>query len=151
MKRSYFSTFVFGLCFLTACSVTKPMEAVRISTVRQAPADLQTISLTIKRSDYARALESSRGAANVRVIPMVVSAAQAPSSPEYRIFNVRKGSVGELIGLENSDVLVAAHDFVIQNPAQFYNYLMAVQSEKRSQIEVRRGNKPLLISFEFAE
>lgn len=141
-----------GCAVLSGCSVTqRAEEPIKISAVRQPPADLQTITLTINRSDYVRALESSRGAGSLRVVPMVVSAAQAPTTPEYRLFNIRKGSVAELIGLENSDILVAAHDFVVRSPNQFYNYLNAVPKEKHSQIEIRRGNKPLLISFDFAD
>ena len=137
---------------LTACTTMGTQSGpIAIASVRPAPLGLQEIAFSIKKSEYSRALESSRGSQNLRIIPMVVSASQAPASPEYRIFNVKKGSVAELLGLENSDILVAAHDYVIQTPEQFYGYLNYVAKEQGSQIEVRRGGQPLLLKFQFID
>lgn len=136
---------------VSGCAAMQPTGPIKIGSVRPAPQDLQEVRFSIRKSDYSRALESSRGAANIRVVPMVVSAAQAPTSPEYRLFNIRKTNVGGVLGLENSDVLVAAHDFVVQSPTQFYAYLAALRGEAQSQIEIRRGDKPLLLKFTFIE
>lgn len=143
--------FCLALVIVLGCTPVATSSGIKISTVRSPPTSLEKVSTAIKRSVYAKALESSRGASNLRIVPMIVSSSQAPSTPEYRLFNVRKGSVGDVLGLQNSDILIAAHDYVIQNPSQFYGYLTAVQNEKSSQIEIRRGDRPMILSFDFID
>ena len=148
--RKILVTVVF-LALFSGCSVThNASESVKISSLRPAPTGIQTVELTISKNDLSNALEGSRGSSNLRIVPLVTSAAQAPASPEYRIFNVKPGSVGALIGLKNADILVAAHDYVIQAPSQFYNYLQMLRAQEASSIEIRRDGKPIRIQLQFS-
>ncbi len=148
---------IIGAAFLLNCigcsawNIGAAPGGMRISSVRPAPHGIQVVEKSIPRRSYIQALEGSRGSGNLRIVPLVVAAHQAPASPEFRIFNVRKGGVGEILGLDNADVLVAAHDYVIRDPYQFYAYLQALAGETTSQIEIRRDGKPLLMKYSFSD
>ena len=142
--------FLFLIGGTIGCSPTvQSVEPVSIASIRPAPAGIETVALHVPKDELARALETGRGAANVRIVPLVTSAAQAPASPEYRVFNVRPGSVAAIIGLKNADVLVAAHDYVVQSTQQFYNYLQLLRMQEHSSIEIRRDGKPIRIEVTF--
>jgi S1-C subfamily serine protease len=142
--------FLFLVGGAIGCSPTvQSVEPISIASIRPSPAGIETIALHVSKDELARALETGRGAANVRIVPLVTSAAQAPASPEYRVFNVRPGSVAAIIGLKNADVLVAAHDYVVQSTQQFYNYLQLLRMQEHSSIEIRRDGKPIRIEVTF--
>ena len=149
-KRFSLSLVLFFIGGAIGCSSTvQSVEPVSIASIRPVPAGIETITLNVSKDQLARALETGRGAANVRIVPLVTSAAQAPASPEYRVFNVRPGSVAAIIGLKNADVLVAAHDYVVQSTQQFYNYLQLLRMQEKSSIEIRRDGKPIRIEVTF--
>lgn len=153
MKHLLRLVFLSSLSAVLGCSALASSSGTptKISSLRPVPEGIQEMSKTLSRVAYTRALEGSRGAGNLRIVPLVVAANQAPSSPEYRIFNVKKGSVGEFLGLQNADVLIAAHEYVIRDPGQFYAYLQALVAQGESQIEIRRDTKPILIKYTFID
>ena len=143
------ASFLYGL---SGCAVVQEGTGSQlISSVRPTPEGITILEKTVSRGEVMRALEASRGSTNVRIVPLVTSAAQAPATPEYRIFNVRPGSIAELLGLRNADVIVAAHDYVIQAPNQFYNYLQLLSSQKATAVEVRREGKPIKLALVIAD
>lgn len=136
----------------SACSMKPPaIEAVKLSSVRSAPDGVKEVPLVIKRSALSTALEASSGTQNLRLVPLLVRASQGDVPAEYRIFDIRPGSVGALLGLSNADILVSANDYIVRAPSQFYMYLQALKGEKSAQIEVRRAGKPLLLKYTFTE
>lgn len=139
------------LCLPACDAALINSKPAKITEVRPAPMGLTTIDFTIPKQKLSIAIEASRGSSNVRIIPLVTSATQAPSTPEYRLFNVRKGSVAALLNLKNADILVAVSEYVVRDPRQFYAYLEALRSEKVAQIEVRREGKPILFKYNFVE
>jgi S1-C subfamily serine protease len=147
MKNNRLSCLVLLLLMAGCSTATVSMAPITISSIRPGPIGIETVTSAISKDEISRALETGRGSSNVRVVPLVTSAAQAPASAEYRVFNVRPGSVAALIGLKNADILVAAHDYVIQSPQQFYNYLQLLRAQEKSSIELRRDGKPLRIEF----
>lgn len=152
-SRSSLVIFFLVLFFLApGCSIAPSNSTPRkISEVRPTPTGLQRMNFTISRDRLTNALESSRGSGNLRVVPIVTSAAQAPATPEYRLFNIRQGSVGALLGLQNADVLIAANEYVVRDPRQFYGYLEALRTESSALIEVRRDNQPILMQYTFSD
>ena len=137
------------ITIVSGCSVNdSTVTPVLIENVRPAPVGIVEEQKQVSRSQLDRALEASRGASNVRIVPLVTSAAQAPVTPEYRVFNVKNGGIAELLGLKNADILVSAHGFVIQTPLQFYKYLQLLRSNKETRIEIRREGKPMILKVQ---
>lgn len=151
--KKVISVLILQLILLTfvGCSVQNQSVApIKIDSVRPTPSGLIEIPISVSKSQLEQALESSRGSNNLRIVPLVTSAAQAPASPEYRVFNIKTRSIGELLGLKNADILISAHGYVIQSSLQFYKYLEALRFEsKGTSIEVRRGDKPLVLKITF--
>ena len=145
MIRSLFALIL--LVSVTGCSVlgSGNGQGTLISTVRPVPTGIEVISIQLTTTQISTALEASRGSENIRLVPLVTSAAQAPATPEYRLFNVKPGSIAALIGLKNADTIIAAQDYVIQAPSQFYNYLQVLPLQKSSSVEIRRDGKPIRI------
>jgi type II secretory pathway component PulC len=82
------------------------------------------------------------------LVPIYESVASRQSY-EYRVFDVRPGSVYSLLGIENSDVLVAADGYLIKKPEQFVMYVQLLQKENEANIEIRRGGEPKLLKYSF--
>jgi S1-C subfamily serine protease len=143
---------IFLLCFvmlLAGCSAQVVNEPTLINQIRPDPAGVSELNLEITKAQLEKALEVSRGSANLRIVPLVTSAAQAPATPEYRVFNIKQNGIGHLLGMKNADILVSAHGYVIQSPVQFYKYLQLLRGQESTEIEIRRDTKPIKIKIKF--
>lgn len=148
---------VWGVCIvlaaaLTACSARPPPAPTLISSIRPQLPNTKVIEFRLPRQEYFAALGRDELNRKVRIIEIFQSAREATAGiPEYRFFNVVPKSVYGVLGLRSADVLVGAHGYIVQSAKAFYRYLFAMQSEQRSEIEVRRDGQPILLKFEFVE
>jgi type II secretory pathway component PulC len=142
--------FLFAAMVLFAgigCATSRPSEPKRIDEIRPIPPALRVTTYTLQRRDLQSTL--SKGADNtIRLVPIYESVASRQSY-EYRVFDVRPGSVYSLLGIENSDVLVAADGYLIKKPEQFVMYVQLLQKENEANIEIRRGGEPKLLKYSF--
>jgi len=76
---------------------------------------------------------------------------EGDQTPEYRIFGVKTQSVYQLLGLENADVIVSAHGFVIRDPRVFPEYVALLKVQPSGSIEIRRGSKNLLLAIKIKD
>ncbi len=65
------------------------------------------------------------------------------------MFDVTPDSVYALLGLENSDIIVAADKYLIKNQAQFPAFMRLLQNENEATIEIRRGGEARLLKYTF--
>ncbi len=129
------------------CSTPRPNEPKRIEEIRPIPPALRVTSYTLQRRDLQSTL--SKGADNtIRLVPIYESVASRQSY-EYRVFDVRPGSVYSLLGLENSDIVVAADGYLIKKPEQFVLYVQLLAKQNEANIEIRRGGEPRLLKYSF--
>ena len=119
---------VIGTSF-TGCSSRKPVVITRISEVRPAdPEGLETQQLSLTKSAWQRALNNAELNQHIRLIELVTSPSGIRSPLlEYRLFDIRRGSLYDLLGLRNADVLVAVSGMVVQRPSQ----LCAIHERRR--------------------
>ncbi len=129
-------------CFSPAVKSPKFIEDVRPI----APA-LRTISYTIQRRDLQDALTRIRENP-IRLVP-VFQTVSAMESFEYRVFDISRNSVYGLLGLENSDIIVAANRYLVKNPAQFPAFVQLLAGENEATIEIRRGGEARLHKYTF--
>ncbi len=135
------------LCAGIGCSPSAPREPKRIEEIRPIPPALRVTSYTIQRRDLQSTL--SKGTDNaIRLVPIYESVASRLSY-EYRVFDVRPGSIYSLLGLENSDIVVAADGFLIKKPEQFVLYVQLLTKQNEATIEIRRGGEPKLLKYAF--
>lgn len=132
---------------LVGCAPQKPREPKYIDDIRPIPPAIKVSSFTIQRRDLQGAI-LRMGDAPVRLVP-VYQSVTSTESYEYRLFDVAPDSVYELLGLENSDVIVAADRFLIKNQAQFPAFVRLLQNENEATIEIRRGGEARLLKYTF--
>lgn len=145
LVRSIFlmSVVVIGL----ACTPPVPQEPKRIEEIRAIPPAHRVTNYTLQRRDLQAAL--SKGIDNtVRLVPIYESTASRLSN-EHRVFDLRPGSIYSLLGIENSDILVAADGYLIKKPEQFVMYVQLLTKENEATIEIRRGGEPRLLRYTF--
>lgn len=137
------------LMLLTGCSMTgRPNGAIKIEEVRPIPPVVKTIRLTIQRENLKTALSEGTDLNSIRVIPLYASV-NPVAALEYRLFDIRPESAFNLLGLQNSDILVAAHGYVVQGPQQFAMYVRLLLEQDEGNIEIRRGGVPTLLQYAF--
>lgn len=105
------------------------------------------ISYTIQRRDLQDALTKIRENP-IRLVP-VFQTVSSTESYEYRIFDIARSSVYGLLGLENSDIVVAVNRYLIKNPAQFPAFVQLLANENEATIEIRRGGEARLHKYAF--
>jgi type II secretory pathway component PulC len=118
-----------------------------IDEVRPIPPSLRVISYTIQRRDLQDAL-TKIGENPIRLVP-VFQTVSSVESYEYRVFDITRDSVYGLLGLENSDIIVAANRYLVKNPAQFPAFVQLLARENEATIEIRRGGEARLHKYTF--
>jgi hypothetical protein len=129
------------------CVPQKTREPKYIDDIRPVPPAIKVSSFTIQRRDLQAAL-LRLGEVPVRLVPIYQSVTSTESY-EYRLFDVTPDSVYALLGLENSDIIVAADKYLIKNQAQFPAFMRLLQNENEATIEVRRGGEARLLKYTF--
>jgi type II secretory pathway component PulC len=132
-----------AVLLFSACAAKEPGRPVKINELRQLPPVMKSVKKVIDRTQLREALGRST---DIRLIP-VYSSMVAGTNQEYRIFDIRPGSVADLLGLENADVLVAAAGYVVHHQRQFETYLRLMAEIDSAEIEIRRGGAHLLLSY----
>ena len=142
---------VFLLLSFTSCASTKKDTgpAVRIDSIRaQKPQNIKTVELKVAKVAYEQSLKGAPAINRVRLVEVYTRAAEG-NGKEYRFFDIRKGSVYELLGLQNSDILIAANGYVVPTQAIFWRYVHLLPKQKEAFIEIRRAGLPMLINYTF--
>lgn len=130
-------------CTLKSSEVPELKGPVAINSVRAKVPDIDVRTIAITRSRLKEALKNPQSS-RLRLIELLKSAEAGSSEvPEYRLFDVYPETAAAAVGLQTTDILVAAHGYVIYNPLQFWSYLNRLQVEKEGSIEIRRENQPI--------
>lgn len=139
---------VFALALASsACSTSSFKEPRFIEDIRPVPPPLKVIHLSIQRRDLQEAL-TRQGDNSIRLVPVFdnVSVKQTYS---YRLFDVHEDSAYALLGLQSSDVVVAADRYLIKRPEQFPAFITLLAGADQATIEIRRGGEGRLLKYNF--
>lgn len=144
----YFIRALVGVCVvaITGCVATGPKEPKMIDDIRPASPMLKATSYSIQRKDLTEALSRSQEN-TIRLVPVATVA--STTTYEYRLFDIKQSSVFQLLGLENSDVLIAVNRYLIKRPDQFNAFVQLLASEDEATIEIRRGGEGKLFKYTF--
>jgi type II secretory pathway component PulC len=129
----------------SGCAVSSSREPKFIEDVRPVPPPMKVMSFSIQRRDLQEALGQAKEN-QVRIVPMYQS---TRTSYEYRIFDIAPGSVYSLLGLEPSDVIVAADRYLVKRPEQFPAFVQLMPGLNQASIEIRRGGEARLLKYSF--
>jgi type II secretory pathway component PulC len=67
----------------------------------------------------------------------------------YRLFDVHDDSAYALLGLQTSDIIVAADRYLIKRPEQFPAFIGLLAGADEATIEIRRGGEGRLLKYSF--
>lgn len=134
------------------CTTPQPPQPKLISEVRPAGLPIPTVERHIDRTTLLTSLADKSSIDHIRLIPIQKGASLREGEiPEYRVFGVRPDSAYALLGLENTDILVAADDFIIYDPRTFPLYVTLLANQTQAKLEIRRGSQGLVVKSLFGE
>jgi hypothetical protein len=115
---------------------------------RILPSEIARREIVVSRSELKKRLEQRGVADGVRMIPITQGqSSDSDPAPAYRIFGVKAGGVYELVGIEQADVILSAHGYVIREAWVFPEYLRLLAGESSGTIEIVRNKVPLLLAI----
>jgi type II secretory pathway component PulC len=147
MKTRYFLTLIM-LGIFCGCNRT-PKLPTDINAVRKAPSNLKKVNVFVSRETYKNALEQQENVSSVRLVPILLANGAQTAAPEYRMFGIVTDSPAAMLGLQNTDVLIAANDYIIYEPEKFKAYLNLLAAEKEAALEIRRAGIPMKLQVQF--
>lgn len=150
MNRTRWSTVVgviLGAASLSGCASVGVREPKYIEDIRPVAPALKISHFSIQRRDLQDALGRVNDNA-IRMVP-VYQNVSVRDTFEYRLFDVKEGSAYALLGLQSSDIVVAADRYLIKRPEQFPAFVQLLSGMDESSIEVRRGGEARLFKYTF--
>ena len=132
---------------LSGCSLFRSRDDFQGEPVaRPIPQGITEVKLAVKRSDYSEHLQRGESINRARFVPVY---SRGGSSGEFRIFDVKPGSIFELLGMKSLDIVVAANGYMVPGGNVFWAYLVMMEKLPEGTIEIRRNGIPLLLRYKF--
>ncbi len=126
-------------------------KGVKITDIRPADANATNVAIKIKLSDYKKALAEG-GNLNLARLVVVTNPSSGPKAPpEYRVFDVKKGGVYDVLKLETADIIVSAGGYVIPNQSIFWEYLNLIKDLGSGSLQIRREGRTFYYNYTFEE
>jgi hypothetical protein len=136
--------FLIVLMALSSCSAINSGDDSRI---KLASRDAIKIDLTVTKSDLSVALGDEHKTSKLRAVPVFQnSATNSVQQSVFRLFEVEEGSVYDLLGLKEADILVSINERVVVAPHVLGQIVRLLPKENSIKLEVLRGGKSYLIS-----
>ncbi len=138
------------LLFTSACSMTRDGEALKIDQVRPKGAAIQEEQIEVSKKLYQQVLHGGGSYTKARMVEVFTRDAQS-GVKEYRLFGIQPGSLYDLLGLRNVDILVAANGYVVPEQGLFWQYLQILPNQKDAFIEIKRAGKSMIFKYTFKD
>jgi len=88
---------------------------------------------------------------SARMIPNFVEDDSGRRTDGFRVLNVKPGAIFEKLGVRNGDVIKKINGTPMDNVEQAFQLLQQLKFEKRFEIEIFRGARPLVVSYEIID
>ena len=147
MKRVMALGIVVVAMLVGGCSASSIREPKFIDDIRPVPPPMKVLHYSIQRKDLQDALVQ-QGINTVRIVPVFDNLAVSQTY-SYRLFDVQEGSAYSLLGLQSSDVVVAADRYLIKRADQFPTFVGLLAGVDEASIEIRRGGESKLFKYSF--
>ena len=147
MKRGIALALLAVGTLFVGCSPSSIREPKFIDDIRPVPPPMKVLHYSIQRKDLQEALVR-QGVNTIRLVP-VFENLSISQSYSYRLFDVQEGSAYSLLGLQTSDVVVAADRYLIKRPDQFPQFVSLLAGMDEASIEIRRGGESKLFKYNF--
>jgi type II secretory pathway component PulC len=136
---------------LTSCASIKNKQAATTAQVdgkKSLPDNIQVIRNLVKREEYKNSILFGGNTNSIR-LPEIYQRGLEQDEKQYRFFDIKPGSVYEMLGLQNADTLVLVEGYMVPNQTGFYGYISVLHNEKESNIQIIRKGAPILLNNTF--
>ena len=118
------------LVLLSGCAARSARDAVPEGGAQSGVRAESEVSVTVSRQELRDILRQRPLLNTVRLVRTTPRSDSSEGMlPEYRLFDIKRGGAYALIGLQNADVLVAVHDYVVYEPERFMQYIRLLPDE----------------------
>ncbi|MBX7139429.1 MAG: hypothetical protein K1X83_15785, partial [Oligoflexia bacterium] len=129
-------------------SGSSPENETRPIKVPEGSVSAAETTQSISRAALTERLKKGPIVNRVRLVEVY---SRDSSLPRHILFDVRKGSVYELLGLRERDVIIAVDDFLVYSPTQFVRYLDLMPGLPESKFLLEREGVPIVLKFTMVE
>jgi len=106
----------------------------------------------VKKTAVLRALGNlNEVVTQARMVPNFVQDASGNRTDGFRIFKIVPGSIFQKLGLRDGDVIKKINNATVDTVDKGFDLLQAMRFEKRFEIEIVRGNRPMDMNYEVIE
>jgi type II secretory pathway component PulC len=107
--------------------------------------------ITVDKNDYKAIGGQQAGVNSARLVEIYQRGRISDQIKEYRIMDVKHGSIYQMLGLQSKDMIIAADGYIIPTSQAFWNYLGLIAQLGTGNIETLRGQQPMLLKISFVE
>lgn len=141
---------ILGITVLgSACSGQQTTTVDPLSKSRSLPPGTRQIKKSISRKEYWQAIEKGGDINRARLVEVFHRDRDPGVRPEYRLFDIREGSVYDLIGLKPLDILISANDYSVPSGSHFWQYLQLLRFANDATVEINRDGRPMVFNYSF--
>lgn len=105
----------------------------------------------ITKRDLKRALTDELKTAQMRAVEVFQNSSSAQNYPSFRLFDIQPGSVYDLLGLKNADIVVAINQRVVVNNGVIAQIVRLLPRENDVSFEVLREGKSTFLKIAFVD
>lgn len=134
----------------SACTKDQTVKIDPLTPQQLALQEGRELRLSVSKQQFKDALRTV-DPFKIRVVPILKAPATIAITPEYRLFEISPGSAYSIIGLQNTDILLAAEDYPIVEPEKFPVYMKFLQGQDKAKLLIKRGDEPLVLLINFTE
>ncbi|MDZ4786461.1 MAG: hypothetical protein SGJ02_10335 [bacterium] len=156
IKTSIFSALFLSIFFITSCSTNTGKRGSKDGTEKFDPTrfyartteGVKTKHIKLNKVSLEKALGFANAATQIRLIELYGSLAP---TPRYRVMGFDKMGIYDLLTLQKGDVILAADNFIIKDPALFPTFVnlfpKILPVQKEVSLQVLRGREELLLVY----
>ncbi len=132
---------IFSAILISSCA-QRSVQVVPVSAFESLKSKRQQ-EISIALSKYNKAIEDQVGAKQqVRLIQIFKPGDPLGTLPTYRIFDISEGSIYQLIGINNRDVIIGIEDRLVFDPKEIRSYLINKLPQSGSgKLRIKRENE----------
>lgn len=150
MKLNKSIGILIAISIFCGCSVSKrtlDKEPVKFDSSRFYARTTDNIAkqpISIDRSKLKSLLSRADSADRIRLVELFSG---SNVTPRYRVLNFEPNGAYSLLGLKIGDVILAADNFIIKDPALFPKFVGLMSETPSATIHILRGGKELLLTY----
>lgn len=138
------------LITFSSCSSLFVTQDAEPSRIKLPSKEAVIKEIQVSRADLNNALGNELMTSKIRAVEIFQnSSGYSQGFTNFRLFEISEGSVYELLGLSNADILVAINERAVVTPQVISQVVRLLPNEKGVTFEIIREGKSILLKLKF--